>query len=131
MVGVTRWGGGGGGGGGGSTRTGTMSEAAAAVAAAAQHASAVDEMKAEVAVCFLASWRPVTTREGKTSTGLAVEDADEVREVIEDGEVVLDNDNVVVLLEQRADRLGGVDALLDIQVRRGLVEPARREEEAE
>jgi hypothetical protein len=56
-------------------------------------------------------------------TGLAVEDADEVGEVVEDGEVVLDHDHVVVLLEQRADRLGGVDALLHVQVRRRLVEP--------
>ena len=58
-------------------------------------------------------------------TGLAVEDADEVGEVVEDGEVVLDDDDVVVLLEQRPDRLGRVDALLHVEVRRGLVEPAR------
>ena len=58
-------------------------------------------------------------------TGLAVKDADEVREVVEDGEVVLDDDDVVVLLQQAADRLGGVDALLHVQVRRRLVEPAR------
>jgi len=52
----------------------------------------------------------------------AVQHADVVGQVVEDGEVVLDDNDVVVLLQERADRLAGMDALLDVQVGGGLVE---------
>mmetsp|Transcript_25210 Transcript_25210/g.64046 ORF Transcript_25210/g.64046 Transcript_25210/m.64046 type:complete len:241 (-) Transcript_25210:765-1487(-) len=54
--------------------------------------------------------------------GHAVEAADEVGEVVEDGKVVLHADHKDLGAEQRADAARSVEALLDVQVRRGLVE---------
>ncbi|KAI3494682.1 hypothetical protein L1887_40498 [Cichorium endivia] len=53
--------------------------------------------------------------------GDAVEAADKVREVVEHGQVVLDGDDVGVGVEERADHARGVETLLDVEVRRGLV----------
>ena len=54
--------------------------------------------------------------------GLAVEDADVVGEVVEDGEIVLDDDDVAVWTEERADQATSREALLHVQEGRGFVE---------
>lgn len=53
--------------------------------------------------------------------GLTIENADEVREVVKDGQIVLDNDDVVIVTEKRANDSGGGETLLDIKIRRRLV----------
>lgn len=53
--------------------------------------------------------------------GLTVENADEVGEVIKDGQIVLDDNDVVIITEKRANDSGSSQTLLDIQVRRRLV----------
>ncbi len=51
-----------------------------------------------------------------------VENADEIGEVIQDGQIVLDNDDIVVWTEKRSDDGGSLETLLDIKVGRRLVE---------
>jgi hypothetical protein len=53
---------------------------------------------------------------------LAVKNTDVVGEVIENRQIVLDNDDVVVITEERADDQSGAQTLLDIEVRGRLVE---------
>jgi hypothetical protein len=53
---------------------------------------------------------------------LTVQDANEIGQVIEDGQIVLYDDNVVIWAEQGADGSGSGETLLDIEVRRWLVE---------
>ena len=53
--------------------------------------------------------------------GLSVENADEVGKVIEDGQIVLDDNDIVIGAEQTADLAGGSETLLDIQEGRRLV----------
>ena len=48
-------------------------------------------------------------------SGLAVENADEVREIVENGQIVLYDNDVVVGTEQAADHTSGSETLLDIQ----------------
>lgn len=47
---------------------------------------------------------------------LSIEAADEIREVIEDGEVVLDNDDVVIVGLKFSDQLRTFDSLLNIEI---------------
>lgn len=54
--------------------------------------------------------------------GLTVQHADVVREVVENRQIVLDDNDVVVITEQRANDLGSAQSLLDIEVGRRLVE---------
>lgn len=63
-------------------------------------------------------------REGDDTVdgGLTVETADVIGKVIEDGQIVLDNDDVVVGAEEGANDAGGAQSLLDIEVRGRLVE---------
>lgn len=53
--------------------------------------------------------------------GTTVENADVIREVVKDGQIVLDNNDVVVIAEKRADNPGSAETLLDIKVRGRLV----------
>lgn len=55
-------------------------------------------------------------------SGLSVEAADEVGEVVEHGEIVLDRDHVFVLAAELADGLCGAQTLAHVQVGRRLVE---------
>jgi len=54
--------------------------------------------------------------------GLAVENADVIREVVEHGQIVLDDDDIVVGTQERPDDAGSAQSLLDIEVRRRLIE---------
>jgi hypothetical protein len=54
--------------------------------------------------------------------GHTVEAADEVGEVVRNRQVVLDGDNVDFGGEEGTDDAGGVETLLDVEIRRGLVE---------
>mmetsp|Transcript_34926 Transcript_34926/g.75545 ORF Transcript_34926/g.75545 Transcript_34926/m.75545 type:complete len:324 (+) Transcript_34926:514-1485(+) len=54
--------------------------------------------------------------------GRAVENADEVTEVVQHGEIVLHADNVRRWGEKTADAAGSLEALLDVEVGGGLVE---------
>ncbi|PWZ00343.1 hypothetical protein BCV70DRAFT_109253 [Testicularia cyperi] len=51
-----------------------------------------------------------------------VETADEIGEVVEHRQIVFDGNDVSVGVEERADHSGGIETLLDIEIRRGLVE---------
>ena len=55
------------------------------------------------------------------SAGHAVETADVVGQVVQDGQIVLDDNDVCLVAHQLPDGQGGVEPLLDIQVRRRLV----------
>ena len=53
---------------------------------------------------------------------LSVETTDEVGEVIEDGQVVLDGNDVAIWGQKLANDLSGLQSLLDIEIRRRFVE---------
>lgn len=53
---------------------------------------------------------------------LTIQNANEIGEIVENRQIVLDDDDVVVGAEKRADDTGGSQSLLDIEVGRGLVE---------
>lgn len=61
-------------------------------------------------------------RDDTVHRGHAVEDTDEVGEVVGDGQVVLDGDNVDFGAEEGTDDAGGVETLLNVEVGRRLVE---------
>jgi hypothetical protein len=61
-------------------------------------------------------------RDDTVNGGLSVKNADKVRKIVEDGQIVLDADNVVVRAEQATDLASSSKTLLDIQERRRLVE---------
>ena len=52
----------------------------------------------------------------------AVKAADKVGEIVEDGEVVLDDDDVALGAREAANRPSGAETLFHVQVRRRLVE---------
>ena len=52
---------------------------------------------------------------------LSVQTTDEVREIVEDRQVVLNSNNVVIRGEETADNLGSDQALPNIQIGRGLI----------
>lgn len=52
---------------------------------------------------------------------LTVKNADVVGEVVQDGQIVLDHDDVVVIPQKRANDLSSAESLLDIKVGTGLV----------
>lgn len=56
------------------------------------------------------------------SCWLSVQAADEIRQIIEDGQIVLDHNDVVVMCLQVPDHGGALDSLLDVEVRSGLIE---------
>mgnify|MGYP000899123386 FL=1 len=56
------------------------------------------------------------------SSRLTVKATDEIGKIVQDGEVMLNEDNVVVVGLKPSDQLCTVNALLDIEVRGGLVE---------
>jgi hypothetical protein len=74
----------------------------------------------------------LTNREGKgddtINSGLTVENADEVGQVIQNGQIVLDNNNIlltngdILVSEETADGASGVETLLNVEVRGRLVE---------
>lgn len=53
--------------------------------------------------------------------GATVQDADVVGEIVENRQIVLDDNDVVVVSEERANDQGSTQSLLDIEVRRRLV----------
>lgn len=53
--------------------------------------------------------------------GLSVENADVIGEIVESRQIVLDDDDVVIVADKRANHLGGAQTLLDIEIRRRLV----------
>jgi hypothetical protein len=63
-------------------------------------------------------------RHGNDTVGrrLSVEDADVVGQVIEDGQIVLDGDDVGGRGEDGTDDSGSIETLLDVEVGGGLVE---------
>lgn len=61
-------------------------------------------------------------RDHSVDTRYSIEDTDKVGQVVEDGQIVLDDDDVDLGVEEGADEPGGVETLLDIEVRRRLVE---------
>lgn len=61
-------------------------------------------------------------RDDTVSTRGSVEAADEVGEVVENGKIVFHNDHILVVGEQASDHAGGIQTLLDVEVRTGLVE---------
>lgn len=54
--------------------------------------------------------------------GLTVEDANVVGEIVEDGQIVLDDNDVVIITEQRPDDASSAQTLLNIKVGRRLIE---------
>ena len=56
------------------------------------------------------------------SSRLTVKATDEIGKIVQDGEVVLDEDNVVVMSLKSSDQFCTVDTLLDIEVRGRFVE---------
>ena len=56
------------------------------------------------------------------NTGFSIETADKVGQVVQNGQVVLDNDDIVGDAQEGANGSGGVETLFHVQVRRGLVE---------
>ena len=63
----------------------------------------------------------VGQRHNTIDSRLTVEHTYIVGKVVEDGQIVLDDDNVVVRPKKRSDDSGGAQSLLDIEVRRRLV----------
>ena len=65
-----------------------------------------------------------TVREGDHSvdTGCAVENANEVREIVQHRQIVLDANDVAFRREKRADAESSVEPLFDVEIRRRLVE---------
>jgi hypothetical protein len=53
--------------------------------------------------------------------GFSVENADVIGEIVKDRQIVLDDNDIVVVAEQRTNNLGGTQTLLDIEIRRRLV----------
>lgn len=68
----------------------------------------------------------LTNRVGKgnntVDTGLSVENADEITDVVEDTKIVLYHNDVVVVPDERSNHGSGLESLLDIEERTGLVE---------
>ena len=60
--------------------------------------------------------------------GFTVQTADKIGEVVEDGEIVLDGDDIAPGVEETADYSSSLETLFDVEVTRGLVEhvPASR-----
>jgi hypothetical protein len=63
-------------------------------------------------------------RHGNNPIGsrLSVKAADEIRKIIENGKVVLHNDDVIIVGLKSSDQLRAFDSLLDIQIGRRLIE---------
>lgn len=51
-----------------------------------------------------------------------VEHADEVGKIIKDGQIVFNDDNVIIWTQERANNCSCLETLLDVQIGRGLVE---------
>lgn len=64
----------------------------------------------------------VGQRHNTVDSGASVQNANVIGKVVENGQIVLDDDDVVVVTKERADDLGSTQTLLDIKVGRRLVE---------
>lgn len=55
------------------------------------------------------------------SCWFSIQAADEIRQIVEDGQIVLDDYDVIIMRLQISDHGGALDSLLDVEVRSGLI----------